>query len=178
MLIYLSMLDRDEDKSKFEEIYNTYRKTMFYVAKQILKDDYLSEDAVHMSFIKIMKNLSKIDKVDSPRTKGFIVIIVKRVSIDIYRKLKKENITSIDELSYSNDTSLSMEDNYDEGNEIMESIKKLPNNYREVILLKFSHGLSDYEIAKVLGISKDNVAKRIQRGKKKLNQLVNEIEVV
>lgn len=38
MLIYLNLLDTEEEKSKFEQIYNYYRQIMFYVAKGILKD--------------------------------------------------------------------------------------------------------------------------------------------
>lgn len=32
MLIYLQMIETDEDRSKFEEIYNEYRGLMYYVA--------------------------------------------------------------------------------------------------------------------------------------------------
>ena len=57
MFIYLMMLDTEEEKSKFEKIYFKYRQLMFQVANGILKDECLSEDAVHESFIKIMKLL-------------------------------------------------------------------------------------------------------------------------
>lgn len=33
--IYLAMLDGEEDKNKFELLYVTYRKLMFYVANRI-----------------------------------------------------------------------------------------------------------------------------------------------
>lgn len=36
--IYLSMLDGDDEKSKFESLYLTYRKLMFHVANGILND--------------------------------------------------------------------------------------------------------------------------------------------
>lgn len=175
MLLYLAMIDIEEDKSKFEELYIKYRQTMFYVAKGILKDNHLAEDAVHMAFIKIINNISKIDKIDCPKTKGFIVIIVERVSIDIYRKIKKENVTSIDEVSYSKELAFSVEENYDENNELASAIARLPENYRQVIILKFSQGFSDDEISNILDISKDNVAKRIQRGKKKLKSFLSEV---
>ncbi len=43
MLIYLSLLDTQEDISKFELIYNTYKKQMYYTANNILKDNYYIE---------------------------------------------------------------------------------------------------------------------------------------
>ncbi|OMK69243.1 hypothetical protein BER44_004089, partial [Clostridioides difficile] len=47
------------------------------------------EDAVHSSFLKIIDNLDKVNDVNSPKTKGFVVIIVKRISINIYNRRKK-----------------------------------------------------------------------------------------
>jgi hypothetical protein len=46
--IYLSMLDGDDEKSKFESLYLTYRKLMFHVANGILNDEGLAEDAVSL----------------------------------------------------------------------------------------------------------------------------------
>ncbi len=37
MIIYLSIIESEEDKSKFEQLYITYRQTMFYVANRILR---------------------------------------------------------------------------------------------------------------------------------------------
>ena len=90
MLLYLSLIETEEDKIKFEDIFNSYKKTMYYVANSILKDEHYSHDAVQNSFLKIIKNIDKIEDVKSNKTKGFIVTIVKNSSIDIYRKLQME----------------------------------------------------------------------------------------
>lgn len=47
MLIYLAMIESDEDKSKFEIIYDTYKKLMLYEANKILMDTHDTEDVVH-----------------------------------------------------------------------------------------------------------------------------------
>ena len=54
MLIYLSLLDSEEEISKFELIYSTYKKQMYYTANNILKDSHLAEDAVHNAFLNVM----------------------------------------------------------------------------------------------------------------------------
>ena len=59
MIVYLSVLDSQEKKSKFEQIYLTYRKQMYYTAFQILQHDEDAEDAVHHAFIKIAENIEK-----------------------------------------------------------------------------------------------------------------------
>lgn len=59
VLIYMQMIASDEDKSKFEQIYLTYRKLMFFVARSILKNDADAEDAVHTAFVSIIEHLKK-----------------------------------------------------------------------------------------------------------------------
>ena len=171
MLIYLSLLDSEEEISKFELIYSTYKKQMYYTANNILKDSHLAEDAVHNAFLRIINNLEKIEDINSHKTKGLIVIIVKNVSIDIYRKNKKErdNTIFIDDLDDIN--------GYDEIGDLEIAISKLPENYKQVFLLKFSHELTDNEISEILDIKPDNVRKRISRGREKLKNILKKMEV-
>ena len=84
--MYMSLIDNEDDKIKFEDIYNKYKKMMFWIANQILKDERDIEEVVQDSFIKIIRNLDKIEKINSKKTKSFISIIVKNTAIDVYRK--------------------------------------------------------------------------------------------
>ena len=176
MLIYLSLLDSEEEISKFELIYSTYKKQMYYTANNMLKDSHLAEDAVHNAFLRIINNLEKIEDINSHKTKGLIVIIVKNVSIDIYRKNKKErdNTIFIDDLDDINGYD---EINKNEIGDLEIAISKLPENYKQVFLLKFSHELTDNEISEILDIKPDNVRKRISRGREKLKNILKKMEV-
>lgn len=51
LALYISLLDTEEQISKFEHIYTKYRGLMFYTAKGVLQDSYLAEDAVHETFL-------------------------------------------------------------------------------------------------------------------------------
>lgn len=59
MIIYLHMIENDENKSKFEIMYTEYKNLMLYVANQILHDTLDSEDVVHQSFLKLIRILGK-----------------------------------------------------------------------------------------------------------------------
>lgn len=170
MLIYLSMIEFEEEKSKFEQLYTTYRQTMFYVANRILKDEYLSEDVVHQAFLRIIDNLSKIDNIDCHKTKGFIVVIVEHIAIDYYRKRKRENYISFDEVEIYIDE-IKISHNFILS-DIEEAILKLPINYSTVLRLKYSQGYSNKEISEILKISEENVRQRISRGKKRLLEIL------
>ena len=63
MLIYLQMIDSDEDRSKFVFLYKKYKGLMFFVAHEILQNKNDAEDVVHHAFLTILKNLSKASKI-------------------------------------------------------------------------------------------------------------------
>ena len=68
MIIYLQMIESDEDKSKFEQLYIMYKGLMFHVAMKILKNEFDAEDAVHQAFLSLIENLKKISDVKCPKT--------------------------------------------------------------------------------------------------------------
>lgn len=177
MLIYLSLIDTQEEKDKFEEIYNHYKYTMLYVAKSIVKDHLLAEDVVHDSFIKIIEVLDKVNDISCSKTKGFIVTIVRNKSIDYIRKIKQESNTSLEEVEFSlqDDDPIPLDKliNEEGYNKLLEYIDELDEKYRAAIELKYIHGYSEKEISKILDITEKNANIRIYRARK---MLINRIE--
>ena len=172
MLIYLNLIDTEEQKSKFEQIYNNYKHTMFYVAKSILKDDYLSEDAVHNAFISIAKSMDNINEVGSNRTKGYVVVIVRNISFNMLKKQNKD--VAIDELEENIKDDNSLEDEVLSKlsvDSIIEEITSLPMIYKDVLYLSYVEDLPTQEISRLINISNEAVKKRLQRGRKILQKV-------
>ncbi|SDB53950.1 Sigma-70 region 2 [Ruminococcaceae bacterium FB2012] len=61
-MIYLSVLKSEEDKVKFEEIYNEYRQALFLSAYSILHDPEDAEDVVEDTFLTVADNFTEISK--------------------------------------------------------------------------------------------------------------------
>lgn len=53
------IIDSPEEKRVFVVIYEKYRYLMMKVAYDVLKDNFLAEDAVHEAFIKIAHNIAE-----------------------------------------------------------------------------------------------------------------------
>lgn len=176
MLICLSLIETEEEKSKFEQLYIRYKNIMYYVAFQILKDSYSAEDAVHQAFLRVINHLNKINIKDCHKTKAFLIAIVENISIDIYRKRKRENVIPFDEVTIYEDKINNISE-FEQTYCILDAIKRLPIIYSSVLRLKFSQGYTDNEISNILNISEDNVRKRISRGKKMLEKLLSEGDV-
>lgn len=178
MLVLLTMIEDQNERSKVELLYNNYKYTMLYIAKGILKDQYLAEDAVHKAFIKIIDNLHKIDDPVCNKTKSFLVIIVRNIAIDMYNHIKKQNIVTFDESYFveedSDSSPLELVISEESIQNMIENINKLDIKYSDVILLKYFYEYSDIEIARLLNISHENVRVRLHRGRKMIKEMMKE----
>lgn len=181
MLVYLSALENEQEQTKFEQVYLAYRQVMFYTANSILHDPQLAEDAVHQAFLRILDHMQNIGEVECPQTKSFVVIIVRNISINLYNSRKKKAVVSFDELENWTADSAAVPVSEVESREsylhLVDLIDRLPEGYRSVLMLKYDNGFSTGEIALMLGLSEENVKKRLQRAKKKLEQVLRSEEV-
>ncbi|MCI8598384.1 MAG: sigma-70 family RNA polymerase sigma factor [Lachnospiraceae bacterium] len=180
MLLYLSMLDTQEEKDKFTEIYDQYQHFCWYVANQLLEDAHLAEDAVQDAFLALTRHLDKVDDVDSPKTRKFLMTIVKSKAIDILRKRKGGELSTEDMEAETQDPARDILDQYitkENYNHLISCILELDEAYRVVFEYKYVHQLSDGEIAQLLNITPKLVNVRFFRARKKLQDML-EKEVV
>ena len=174
MLIIFTFATESE-KSKFEYIYEKYKKLLLSKANHILNDYSLAEDAVSEAFIRVYKNLRKINDPDSNETISFLVIIVRNTAIDILNKNKNTYVYdySSEENDYQSDFDLEetvISQTVTEG--MLRVVDGLPDDLKNCFLLMYAYDMSYKEIAKTLDISESNVAVRIHRAKKKLIELL------
>ena len=172
MLVYLQMIEAPEQKSVFEQIYIQYRALMYAAAYGILGNPQDAEDAVQHAFMKIAENIKKISEPVCPKTKAYVVTIVETTAINLYRKKKRHPTASY----YEEAAGITVE--YSGGNDLARCMAQLPARYRQVLLLKYHHGYSTKEIAKMLGLTAANAAKIEQRAKAKLELLCKEAEIL
>ena len=173
MLIYLYMIESEDDRSKFEIIYREYRDLMLYIANRILGDTKDSEDVVHQSFIKLIDVLGKIEEPRCHKTRALVVTVVERTAIDLYRRRRRENTVSLDE-EYINVPDTAQVDAVADRADLAAAMASLPTRYREVLLLRYDSGFSNREIAGLLSMSEVDVRKTIQRAKDKLGRTLEE----
>ena len=165
MLIYLQLIETDEDKTKFETLYTEYKEWMGTIAFSILNNKHDAEDAVHNAFVKIAENIKKVDDPHSKKTRSYIVTIIETKAIDIYRKKQRHPEVPISE------EDMGIHFDYSNCGDLARCIAQLPSRQRAVLTLKYRHGYSNQEIAKILKISVHNAIKIDQRAKANLKEL-------
>ncbi len=171
----LAMIDDEDDKKSFEELYKKYSCLAFSIAFNILKNNELSEDACSEAFLSIAKCFEKIKNLEPHKLEKYIVITVRNTSINMYNKEKKhtETLPLGDNFSDLNDESL-FDRKYDD---IIECIRKLSPIDQEILYLRINFGLKHNEIADTLHISNAAARKRLQTAKENLLKLLNEEEI-
>ena len=172
MLIYLQSIDSPQEKSKFEAIYYQDRHLMYTVAYNILNNTQDAEDSVHQAFVKIAENIQKVSEPEASRTKSYVVTIVENQAIDLYRRKQRFTPLPLEEATVG----LSIE--YTGDNLLTECMARLPARYRHILLLKYYHGYTTKEIARMLGLTESNASKLEQRSKAKLKELCKEVELL
>ncbi len=167
--IYLSALETTEDKAEFEDLYIKYKQRMYAIAYKILQNVEDSEDAVHNAFIAIANNFEKIKKFSCQELQTYIVIIVRNISINIYRKNKKdsEHLAKIDD--NQSIVNVNFFENIDY-QKLLQTISELPLIYKDILFMYYVNHYTTKEISRMLDISMDAVWKRIERAKKLLKE--------
>lgn len=170
LVAYLAMLDTPEEKSKLELLYKEYKNSMYNIAYDILKDKYLAEDAVHNAFLKLTKNLEKINEVKCKETRNYLVILVRGVAINIYNQNKK--IVPVEETDTVDVPEL-IESKL-ERERVFEIISNMDEKYSDILMLKLFYDYSNDEISQLLDIAPEHVSIRFFRAKAKLKKLILE----
>lgn len=174
LAFYTVLIDENDDRLKFEQIYTLYKKKMWYTANAVLSDGYLAEDAVHNAFVGIAKNMKRIDDVNSPKTLSYVITAAKNAAIDLLRKNRSLTEVNIDELyDISDNNSSSFYESFEIENTVQEILLQMPSIYRDVLYLLLVEEMTEKEIASFLGRKPGTVHQQVRRGRKILqNELM------
>ena len=173
--MYLSIVETEEQRSMVERLYIDQKQTMYHTAFAILKNKQDAEDAVHEAFLRIITNIDKLSDIGSEKIKSFVIIVVKNIAIDIYRKRQKNVIVDVpedDDADISEVERKVLESSeYDILNKVVEM---LPETQRNVLILKYYHDMTTADISAMLGVTASAVRTRICRAERKLAKLLEE----
>ncbi len=162
----------------FREIYNSTYELLFRIAYKIVLDEDVAEDLVHDSFIKA--NEKKMIFPSMNDATFWLICVVKNASLNYARRKVREASAYHKVLLESRQHMESGEVDLlkkETRNLVLEALNKLPDNMREVLILKEYADLNYKEIGERLGISEGNVKIRVFRARDKLLKIIGEEDV-
>lgn len=159
----------------FEELYLEFSDKIYKYIYWQIKDPYLSEDFTGEVFARLWKNWKKF-KPDF--SQAFLYKIAKNILIDFWRKNKNKKELSLEisveegiEPSYDEDMIGEIQKNGEIKN-LQEAINALPENLKEVVILRFIEDMPAREVGEILKITEVNVRVLQYRALKKLREII------
>lgn len=163
----------------FENIYLTYSDKIYRYIYLNTSDPFLAEDITSEVFLRVWKNWKKI-KFDY--IQALLYKIAKNIMIDYFRKNKENRKSSLEEM-----VKRGIEPHYDEDlieriakddniRKIKDILKLLPDNLREVVVLRFVCDLSAKDAAEVMGTTQVNIRVLQYRALAKIKEVIKNEE--
>ena len=175
------------DTIAFEELVLEYEKKVYNVALRMLNNSEDAADMTQEAFIKAYNSLSGF-RGDS-KFSVWLTRIVSNLCLDFMRSRNRRPTVSLSmEDEDGEDVQLDIADTSQSPEQLLErsltresvrrGLQSLPEDYREILLLREIQGLSYDEIAAALDIEVGTVKSRIFRGRKKLcDYLIKDVNI-
>ncbi|MFC1490888.1 RNA polymerase sigma factor SigZ, partial [Candidatus Latescibacterota bacterium] len=151
-----------------EAIWKEYHDSLFAFIRSRVADSITAEDILQDVFVKIHSKIGTLKQ--RAKLKSWIYQIARNAIIDYYRSHKI--MYELPESLPAVEPNKSEKARSDIERGLLPMIMKLPEKYREAIILSEIEGLSQKEIAEKLGLSHSGAKSRIQRGRKLLKEML------
>ena len=164
------------DADALEQLIARWRPGAEAYACSLLHDSQAAEDAVQEAFARLYAVRTDIDERRS--FSAYLYTIVKRICLDELRKRKNSyGHEDIDEQYDLADTGPGTEAQIlkkERQKAVTDAIRQLPEEARNIIILREFQGLSYEELADVLDLEPGTVKSRLNRAKQKLKEILLE----
>lgn len=167
------------DKKAFEQLYRRYHQPLMSYLFYRTNDKSLSEEIFQETWLRVIKASSNYQANSQFNT--YLYLIARNVQIDLYRKYK---MTHLVESLTDNETALEVCDlqanpaKQTQLNQATAQIKicleALPNQQKDIFLLREESGLSLPEIANIVDLPFETVKSRLRYALTKLRQCLAE----
>ncbi len=173
LFFYLSSIETQESKNKFEKLYKRYNAMVYHIAYEHLNDNYSAEDCQQDVFTYLAQHIDIIgDDIAHPSVKKLIAVITQAKAIDIYRKNRKYTFGMFDDY-FSDDSEITDDETeFTDADtiDLSNAVSSLPDEYKYVFYLKYYCDLTGEEISEICGISHSLVRKRLMLARKMIKK--------
>ncbi len=142
------------------------KQKLYRMSWSYLKNNTEVEDVFHNTIIKVTQNINKLK--NEQAFEGWFVSILLNECRKILRDKRRVQPSEYIELV---DTACSLE-NQAESLDLIDGLKSIDEEYKELIILKYYSGYTQKEIAEILNIPIGTVKTKIFRGLKMLRKIL------
>lgn len=170
---------RAGDESAIRDLYREYGRVVFAIARRILNDRSLAEEATQQTFLQVWRAAESFDP--GRDLAPWIHTIGRRVAIDLLRRESRRRADALDAVN-DHDPVLRVDeaDIVDSWRrwQVRSAIDRLPPDEASVVRLQHLDGFTHVEIAERLGVPVGTVKSRSHRAHRRLVSLLAHVEEV
>ena len=173
------------EQSCFEQLIHRHKDKVYAYINLYIRDQALSEDIFQDTFLKVFQSVKAGKYYDNGKFLSWVMRIAHNLIIDHFRRTKQMNTLSND--NYESDLFNSKrfaEDNVEDDmikNQIQKDVRKmigyLPDDQREVVILRHYADLSFKEIAEITDVSINTALGRMRYALINMRKLMEEKEI-
>jgi RNA polymerase sigma-70 factor (ECF subfamily) len=169
-----------------DELIRRYKNKVYTYIYITVKNQHLAEDIFQDTFIKVIRSLQDGKYLDNGRFLSWMMRIAHNLIIDHYRKEKQLNTcssTTVNELDlfnspkYSDENVEQMMINDQVLKDVRRLVDELPEDQKEIILLRHYGSLSFKEIADQTGVSINTALGRMRYAIINLRRLIEQYQI-
>ena len=157
----------DSKDKIFRELMEQYGTDLLRLCCMYLRDYQLAEDAVQDTFIKVYRGLDQF-RGDAP-VKAWII----RIAVNTCKNIIRTRWFRMERQELPETVHAPLPD-MEQRTDVHSAVSSLPVSLREVILLYYFEGFSVREISQILKIKEGAVLQRMNRGRKRLRDVLRE----
>jgi RNA polymerase sigma-70 factor, ECF subfamily len=167
---------KNGDHEAFSQLLEKYKKPLFSFIFNMTRDESASEDIFQELFLNFYKRIFKYK--EKNRFGSWIFTSARNLTLDYLRKRSKEINRSqyLDDENDSTGKKIKSDDatpdenalKSEENSKLENAMSKIPEEQREVMVLRINSGLSFKEISKITNSPLGTVLTRMSRGIEKL----------
>ena len=166
------------DEPALAELYDRVGRVAYGLARRVLRDDRLAEDAVQEGFLAVWRTAAAF-RAERAKASTWILTLVHRRAVDLVRREQRRRADVLDDAVAT--AIASDEPGPDEQawlgferDRMRAALGLLPDNQREAIELAYFGGYSQTELAERLGVPLGTIKSRMFAGLARLHELLDE----
>jgi RNA polymerase sigma factor (sigma-70 family) len=173
------------EQSCFEKLIHRHKNKVFAYISLYIRDEALAEDIFQDTFLKVIQSVKAGKYSDNGKFISWVMRIAHNLIIDHFRRIKQMNTISND--NYESDIFNSKrfaEDSIEDSmikkqihQDIRKMISNLPDDQKEVVILRHYAGLSFKEIADITDVSINTALGRMRYALINLRKLMEEKKI-
>jgi RNA polymerase sigma-70 factor, ECF subfamily len=157
------------DTEALHFLYVRYADEVLRYVTGLVGDHHLAEDITQSVFLKLMRVIGKYEPRDVPFG-AWIFRVAHNVALD---QIRATRALPVDDVGPTDDDRSRI--SHERGRDLRSALEQLPNEQREVLVLRHIVGLSPPEIAEVIGKTESSVHALHHRGRATLQGTLTEL---